>query len=141
MRSGELAAAAGVSVETLRYYERRDLLPEPRRTLGGHRDYGADAVTLLRVVKAAQRLGFTLTEIRDLLVVRAGRRPRAGLRERAREKLVDVDRRLAELTARRAALLAVVDAGCADLTECAGVPACPIPFPPPTSPGPGAGCS
>ena len=45
MRSGQVAAAAGVNPQTLRYYERRGLLPEPDRTLGGHRDYPADAVT------------------------------------------------------------------------------------------------
>ncbi|WP_281280939.1 MerR family DNA-binding transcriptional regulator [Actinocorallia herbida] len=57
LRSGELAAAAGVNAQTLRYYERRGLLAEPERTLGGHRLYPAAAVTVLRVIKAAQRLG------------------------------------------------------------------------------------
>lgn len=128
MRSGQLAAAAGVSVETLRHYERRGLLPEPRRTLGRHRDYGTDALTLVRVVKVLQRLGFTLEEVEDLLAVGAHRRPRPGLRERARDKLADVDARIAALTTMRAALLDVIDAGCADLTECACTPDCPIPF-------------
>ena len=53
LRSGELAAAAGVNVQTLRYYERRGLLAEPDRTLGGHRVYPAETVTVLRVIKAA----------------------------------------------------------------------------------------
>ena len=56
LRTGELAAAAGVNIQTLRYYERRGLLAEPQRTLGGHRLYPEDAVTVLRVIKAAQRL-------------------------------------------------------------------------------------
>lgn len=59
LRTGELAEAAGVNTQTLRYYERRGLLAEPRRSLGGHRLYPEQAVTVLRVIKAAQRLGFT----------------------------------------------------------------------------------
>ena len=59
LRSGEVAHAAGVNVQTLRYYERRGLLREPDRTLGGHRVYPpATVITVLRVIKAAQRLGF-----------------------------------------------------------------------------------
>lgn len=127
MRSGQLAAAAGVGVQTLRYYERRGLLPEPDRSPGGHRDYGRDAVLVLRVVKAAQRLGFTLDEIAELLAVRAHRRPR--LRERAAAKLADVDARIADLQTVRSTLVEVLDSGCADLVECAGAPGCPIPFP------------
>ena len=60
LRSGQVAAAAGVNIETLRYYERRGLLSEPDRSPGGHRMYDAEAVKTLRVIKAAQRLGFTL---------------------------------------------------------------------------------
>jgi MerR family regulatory protein len=56
LRSGEVADAAGVNVQTLRYYERRGLLHEPDRTLGGHRVYPPATVTVLRVTKAAQRL-------------------------------------------------------------------------------------
>ena len=59
LRSGQVAAAAGVNVETLRYYERRGLLAEPGRSPGGHRLYPTEAVTVLRVIKAAQRLGFS----------------------------------------------------------------------------------
>lgn len=128
MRSGQLAAAAGVNLQTLRYYERRGLLPEPDRSLGGHRDYGEEAVTVLRIVKAAQRLGFTLEEIKDLLAVGSHRGPRPGLRERAREKLADVDARITALQAMRADLVDVIEAGCADLRECSCVPGCPIPF-------------
>lgn len=67
LRSGQLADAAGVNPQTLRYYERRGLLAEPERTLGGHRLYPSEAVTVLRAIKAAQRLGFTLEEISDLV--------------------------------------------------------------------------
>lgn len=129
MRSGQLAAAAGVNQETLRYYERRGLLPEPERSLGGHRVYGPDALTVLRVVKAAQQLGFTLDETKELLSIGSHRGPRPGLRERAQGKVVEIDAKIVALQTMRAALLDVIDAGCADLIECTCVPSCPIPFP------------
>ena len=76
MRAGEAARRAGVNVETLRYYERRGLLPEPARAPGGHRHYDEDAVRFLRAIKDSQALGFTLTEIEDYLrVVRRGQVP------------------------------------------------------------------
>nr|WP_084700762.1 MerR family transcriptional regulator [Cryptosporangium arvum] len=129
LRSGEVAAAAGVNPQTLRYYERRGLLAEPRRSPGGHRLYPAGTVTLLRVVKAAQRLGFTLDEVADLL--EAGRhrhRADAGLQARARTKLAEIDARLADLHTIRDTLADAVDAGCDDLITCADSPRCPLPF-------------
>jgi DNA-binding transcriptional MerR regulator len=57
----------GVNVETLRYYERRGIIAEPDRSLGGHRMYSEETVTTLRVIKAAQHLGFTLDEVAELL--------------------------------------------------------------------------
>ncbi|HEY9339285.1 MerR family transcriptional regulator [Kribbella sp. NPDC051936] len=132
MRSSEVAAAAGVNLQTLRYYERRGLLDEPSRTLGGHRIYPDDAVTTLRVIKAAQRLGFTLAEVSDLLDTARHRHRRgegAGLQARAREKLADVEAKLADLTVIAETLRAAVAAGCEDLETCAGNPDCPIPFP------------
>ncbi|MEV0790522.1 MerR family transcriptional regulator [Kribbella sp. NPDC050459] len=132
MRSSEVAAAAGVNLQTLRYYERRGLLDEPSRTLGGHRIYPDDAVTTLRVIKAAQRLGFTLAEVSDLLDTARHRHRRgegAGLQARARGKLADVEAKLADLTVIAETLRAAVAAGCEDLETCAGNPDCPIPFP------------
>jgi MerR family copper efflux transcriptional regulator len=67
MRISVAARAAGVSVETVRYYERAGLLAQPQRPLAGYRGYQQDAVERIQFVKRAQRLGFTLTEIRDLL--------------------------------------------------------------------------
>ena len=67
LRSGALAEAAGVNLQTLRYYERRGLLAEPRRSPGGHRLYPEEALTALRVIKTAQRLGFTLDEVAELV--------------------------------------------------------------------------
>jgi MerR family mercuric resistance operon transcriptional regulator len=132
LRSGQLAEAAGVKIETLRYYERRGLLAEPERTLGGHRVYSPQAVAVLRVIKAAQRLGFTLEEVAELLEV-SQRRHRvgatdAGLQARARTKLAEIDAKLAELHLVRETLRAALDAGCDDLIECANSDCCPLPF-------------
>ncbi|MFE9787626.1 MerR family transcriptional regulator [Nocardia salmonicida] len=131
LRTSELAAAAGVNAQTLRYYERRGLLSEPDRTLGGHRLYPQDSVTVLRVIKAAQRLGFTLEEVAQLLEgTRVGgrRRADAGLRARVSDKLAEVDAKLAELTEVRDTLRAALAAGCEDLLACSQSPSCPVPF-------------
>ena len=88
LRAGQVAHAVGVNIETLRYYERRGIIPKPDRSLGGHRLYDEDTVTILRVIKAAQRLGFSLDEVAELL--EAGRHhhgPPAGLQSRAEAKL------------------------------------------------------
>ena len=132
LRSGDVAREAGVNQQTLRYYERRGLLPAPDRSPGGHRLYPPDAVTTLRVIKAAQRLGFTLDEVADLLAVGRhhhgrGRRP-AGLRAQAQSKLDEVDARIADLQVIRERLVAALDAGCDDLAVCAASAGCPIPF-------------
>ena len=132
LRVGQVAAAAGVNLETLRYYERRGLLARPDRSLGGHRLYPPEAITQLRVIKTAQRLGFTLAEIADLLEVgghhHSGRRRPSGLQARAVAKLTEVEKRIADLGVIRSTLRQALDAGCIDLIECAGDPRCPIPF-------------
>ena len=116
--------------QTLRYYERRGLLAEPERSLGGLRLYPAEAVTVLRVIKAAQRLGFTLDEVADLLDAGWHRHGSAGagLRSRARAKLTEVEAKLADLQVIADTLRAALDAGCDDLVTCAGNACCPIPF-------------
>ncbi|MEU1644425.1 MerR family transcriptional regulator [Micromonospora zamorensis] len=131
LRSGQLAEAAGVNQQTLRYYERRGLLDSPQRSPGGHRLYPAETVTLLRVIKTAQRLGFTLNEVADLLD--AGRhqhrgRTDTGLQARAREKLIEVEQRLTDLTEIRDTLRGAISAGCDDLVACSESTRCPLPF-------------
>jgi MerR family mercuric resistance operon transcriptional regulator len=131
LRSGQVADAAGVNLQTLRYYERRGLIAEPERSLGGHRLYPAETVTLLRIVKAAQRLGFSLDEVTDLLDTarhRHGRRSDAGLQARTGAKLAEVEARIADLTVIADTLRAALAAGCDDLVTCAASPDCPLPF-------------
>ena len=98
MRTSELAGRAGVHAETLRYYERRGLLEEPPRTAGGYRDYPVSAVGLLRFVKRAQELGFTLDEVEELLHLDDGGPDSCdaarGLAERRRDDLAS---RIADL--------------------------------------------
>jgi MerR family transcriptional regulator, mercuric resistance operon regulatory protein len=72
MRSSQVAAEAGVNIQTLRYYERRGLLPEPDRRDSAYRDYDARAVRTVRFVKRAQQLGFSLEDIDCLLELAAG---------------------------------------------------------------------
>ncbi|WP_416566876.1 MerR family transcriptional regulator [Nocardia testacea] len=129
LRTSELAAAAGVNTQTLRYYERRGLLARPDRSPGGHRLYPVQAVTVLRAIKAAQRLGFTLDEIAGLLAGTRPYRPReGGLRSRAAVKLAEIDTKLAELSAARDTLRAALVEGCDDLLVCSATPGCPVPF-------------
>jgi MerR family transcriptional regulator, mercuric resistance operon regulatory protein len=87
-------------------------------------------VTLLRAIKAAQRLGFTLDEVADLLAVGARRRVRgrAGLLAQAKTKLAEVESRIEDLQVIRTALRDAIDAGCDDLVECADSNSCPLPF-------------
>lgn len=83
LRTGEVAEQAGVNIQTLRYYERRGLLTEPVHSNGGHRLYPPDTVALLNVIKAAQRLGFTLVEVAELLDTGRRRHPAPDLRQRS----------------------------------------------------------
>jgi DNA-binding transcriptional MerR regulator len=131
LRAGQVADAAGVNRETLRYYERRGLLAEPVRSPGGHRLYPREAVTVLRVIKAAQRLGFTLEEVAALLRMgqhRHGKKVDAGLQAQARTKLAEVEQRIEDLKSIRTNLRTALDAGCDDLNVCATTDCCPLPF-------------
>ena len=111
MRIGQLAAAAGVPVDTVRYYERRGLLAAPRRTAGGYRDYDADALRRLRALRRAQALGFTLDEAAGLLALhRDAHADAAAVRERALGKVARLDAQIAELRATRDALAELAEA-------------------------------
>ncbi|HEY6278209.1 MAG TPA: MerR family transcriptional regulator [Streptosporangiaceae bacterium] len=120
MRAGEVARRAGVNAETLRYYERRGLLPEPMRMPGGHRRYGEETVRFLRAIKQAQAAGFTLAEIEDYLtVVRRGRVPAPqALRVRAAAKIGQIDARIAGLRRMREELARIAGCACDSLDHC-----------------------
>jgi DNA-binding transcriptional MerR regulator len=118
LRTGELAKRAGVNVQTLRYYERRGLLANPSRRPSGQRRYPEEAVGLLRTIKAAQRLGFTLAEIEELIDLSEHRRGTGELHRRAEAKLAEIDARIGRLTRVRRALAAVLAADCDSLTDC-----------------------
>lgn len=110
MRSSELAEQAGVNVQTLRYYERRGLLPQPERLDSGYRTYGPDAVRIVRFVRHAQRLGFSLEEIDTLLELSAGGPASCeAARELATAKVAELEDKLASVTAMRDSLLRLID--------------------------------
>ena len=106
-----MAAQAGVSVETLRYYERRGLVPEPVRSAGGHRDYDPATVQFVRAVKEAQSLGFSLAEIEEYTDL--ARRDPAGaseaVRTRLEAKVAEIEDRVAALRIARAGLERALD--------------------------------
>ncbi len=105
---GALARAAGVNVETIRFYQRRGLLAEPDKPLGGIRRYGEADVARVLFIKAAQRIGFTLDEIAQLLQLDDGAHC-SEARAIAEHKLADVRQRLADLKRIEAALAQLVD--------------------------------
>lgn len=111
---GALARRAGVNVETVRYYQRRRLLAMPARPPGGVRRYAEDAVQRLVFIKRAQQLGFTLSEIGELFsLVGGGCSATCGLGER---KLLDIERRIADLRSMREALARLVE-GCRSVAD------------------------
>jgi MerR family mercuric resistance operon transcriptional regulator len=105
---GTLAKQAGVHVETIRYYQRRGLVAEPDRPLGGIRRYAPAHVRRLRFIKQAQTLGFTLEEVTDLLALEDGRHCRAA-EQLGSTKLAIVRERMAQLRRVERALTALVD--------------------------------
>ena len=111
MHIGRLAAQANVSVDTVRYYERAELLPSPSRTASGYRTYPAVTVERLRFIRRAKDLGFSLDEIRDLLALSDQRGTGVSeIREIAARRLADVETRLIELSRLRDGLKQLVDA-------------------------------
>src|SRR5205807_7033713 len=99
---GKLAAASGVSADTIRYYERLKLLPRPARTAAGYRQYWPAIVRRLALIRNAQRFGFSLREIESFLRVRdSGGRPCETVRSAAQRMLDAVDTRIRELVTRR----------------------------------------
>jgi MerR family mercuric resistance operon transcriptional regulator len=106
---GALAKAAGVGVETVRYYQRRGLLPEPPRPHGEVRRYGEEDIRRLRFIRSAQAAGFTLAEIGELLELSAAD-DRARARELAQARVAALDEKIEELVQAREALAGLASA-------------------------------
>jgi MerR family mercuric resistance operon transcriptional regulator len=121
MTIGTLAQSADVGVETIRYYQRRGLLPQPARQYGSIRRYGSADAARLRFIRRAQELGFTLEEIGELLKLQDGADRRA-IRRIARARLAQVESRVADLQRMRRVLQHVID----DCEHEPGAPRCPI---------------
>ena len=123
---GQVAKRAGVGVQTVRYYERRGLLPQPARRHSGQRIYASETIDLLRAVKMAQRLGFTLVEIEEILRFSSRKAAASNpLQERMRDKVLEIDSKIVDLYAIRERLADALHAGCDSLTNCTCL-ACPL---------------
>jgi MerR family copper efflux transcriptional regulator len=108
---GALARATGLGVETIRFYEREALLPEPERSASNYRKYGDDALRRLRFIRRAKELGFTLQEIRKLLTLSSQAHAHAGdFKVMALGKIGWIDRQIAELQQMRGVLAGAIDA-------------------------------
>lgn len=114
LKIGDVARHAELSIDAVRFYEREGLLGRVRRSSAGQRVYDDEAVRRLTFVRRATALGFSLAEVKSLLLLRvSARTPCERVRERAMTKLADIDRRIAELQEMRGALARLAD-GCAN---------------------------
>lgn len=118
---GHLAKQAGVNLETVRYYERRGLLPRPPRSASGYRLFPPEAARRLKFIRRAQELGFSLTEIRELLSLRVSRTTTsADIRARTEAKIADIQAKIKSLESMKKTLqkLTRVCDGCVPVAEC-----------------------
>jgi MerR family mercuric resistance operon transcriptional regulator len=120
MTIGQLAKAARVNVETIRYYQRRGLVAEPRKPPGGQRRYSAEAVARIGFIRRAQQLGFSLAEVGELIEHSDGRDTRP-VRAIAQRKLDTLETHIAHLEEMRDRLAKLIEA-----SRKAGRGACPI---------------
>ena len=105
---GRFAEQSGVGVETIRFYERKGLIPQPHRPPSGYRRYDDQTGDRIRFIQQAQELGFTLGEIKQLLSLRVDPRTScADVRAKAEEKIADIDGKLATLRRMRGALVQI----------------------------------
>ncbi|TET43841.1 heavy metal-responsive transcriptional regulator [candidate division TA06 bacterium] len=118
---GQLAKRAHVNIETVRYYERRGLMPEPTRRESGYRQYSQDDVARLQFIKRAKELGFSLEEISELFSLRVDPHTTCGdVKMHAEAKIADIEERIKTLQKMKKALvkLAVTCTGRGPVTEC-----------------------
>lgn len=118
---GRFAQEAGINLETVRYYERRGLLPKPPRTSSGYRLFSPEAKRRIKFIKRAQDLGFSLQEIHELLELRTSPRTSTGeVRRRAEAKIADIEGKIRTLGSMKKTLqkLAQSCSGCAPISQC-----------------------
>ena len=118
---GRLAQEVGINLETVRFYERRGLLPKPPRSASGYRLFPADAARRLKFIKRAQELGFSLHEIRELLALRMSPRTKSKeVRSRTEAKIADIESKIMSLDLMRKTLIKLARScdGDAPLSEC-----------------------
>jgi len=120
LRIGQVAERGGVNLQTIRYYEREGLLPSPPRLQSGYRVFPETAVRRVRFIKRAQALGFSLSEIRDLLSLRLTERSSWDVRALAEAKITDIEEKIRTLGAMKEVLsrLTAQCAGCGPASEC-----------------------
>lgn len=107
---GTVAKHVGVAIDTIRFYEREGLLPEPQRRASGYRSYDKGAIAQLRFIRRAKHLGFTLEEIRELLALSRDRRKGvSAVKKRAQQRLAAIDLRIVELQRVRDGLAQLVE--------------------------------
>jgi MerR family mercuric resistance operon transcriptional regulator len=118
---GHLGKESGVNLETVRYYERRGLLPKPPRSASGYRLFPADTARRLRFIQRAKELGFSLREIRELLSLRASpSKTSAEIRTRAETKIADIEAKIRTLESMKKTLRKLTKscAGCEPIAHC-----------------------
>lgn len=118
---GKVATQTGLGIETIRFYERRGLIPEPARRPSGYRDYSPQVIDRLRFIRRAKELGFSLREIGELLFLRVDDERTCGeVFERAGEKIAEIEGRIGELKRMKSALeqLASACSGTGPTGEC-----------------------
>lgn len=118
---GQIAHRAGIGVETVRYYERQGLLPKPPRSQSGYRKYKPEAILCLRFIKKAKEVGFSLKEIKDLLLLRMDMDATCeDVRSRAVAKISDIEQKIQALQRIKQALMDLTAAcnGNGSISEC-----------------------
>ena len=119
--TSELARQGGINLESIRFYEKQGLLPKPPRTASGYRIFPPESVRRVRFIKRAQELGFSLKEIKELLSLRLDSDTScADVRQRAEDKLTDIDQKISDLRRMKQSLARLADAcpGRGDTSAC-----------------------
>lgn len=127
LQIGEVATYSGVSVDTVRYYERLSLLPSAPRTRGGYRVFSSKAVDQIKFIKQAQELGFSLDEIKGLLAT-GGSEECVQVRDLLRSKLAEMDEKIRKLRAFRKTMAGHFAACCEEIEKRGAEAHCPVLF-------------